>query len=51
VSPSGTPIVQTWLPDFAHAGAVKSGELEIGPIAMTLKNTKAAGVYRAMQVQ
>jgi hypothetical protein len=51
VSPSGTPIVQTWLPNFQIAGAVKTGELEIGPVAMTLKNTKAAGVYRTMKVQ
>jgi hypothetical protein len=48
---SGVPMVQTWLPDFAHAGAVKSGELEIGPLAMTLKNTKAAGVLRTITVQ
>jgi hypothetical protein len=50
VSPSGVPLVQTWLPDFAHAGAVKSGELEIGPLAMTLKNTKSAGVLRSIKV-
>jgi hypothetical protein len=48
---SGVPMVQTWLPDFGHAGAVKSGELEIGPLAMTLKNTKAAGVLRTITVQ
>lgn len=48
---SGVPMVQTWLPDFSHAGAVKSGELEIGPLAMTLKNTKAAGVLRTITVQ
>jgi hypothetical protein len=47
---TGVPMVQTWLPDFAHAGAVKSGELEIGPLAMTLKNTKAAGVLRGIKV-
>jgi len=47
---SGIPMVQTWLPDFAHAGAVKSGELEIGPVAMCLKNTKAAGVLRSITV-
>jgi len=47
---SGVPMVQTWLPDFAHAGAVKSGELEIGPLAMTLKNTKSAGVLRSITV-
>jgi hypothetical protein len=51
VMAAGVPMVQTWLPDFAHAGAVKSGELEIGPLAMTLKNTKAAGVLRTITVQ
>jgi hypothetical protein len=51
VTASGVPLVQNWLPDFAHAGAVKSGELEIGPLAMTLKNTKAAGVLRTITVQ
>jgi hypothetical protein len=51
VTAAGVPMVQNWLPDFAHAGAVKSGELEIGPLAMTLKNTKAAGVLRTITVQ
>lgn len=48
---SGVPMVQTFLPDFNNSGAVKSGELEIGPLAMTLKNTKAAGVLRSITVQ
>lgn len=48
---AGVPMVQTWLPDFNNSGAVKSGELEIGPLAMTLKNTKAAGVLRTITVQ
>jgi hypothetical protein len=51
VSTSGTPLVQTWMPDFSVAGAVKSGEVELGPVAMVLKNTKAAGVYRNVTVQ
>lgn len=46
----GTPLVSTWLPDFSTAGAVKLGELEIGPAALCLKNTRAAGVYRAVTV-
>jgi len=50
VSTSG-PLVQTWMPDFSSAGAVKSGEVEMGPVAMVLKNTKAAGVYRNITVQ
>ncbi|MER8219697.1 major capsid protein [Streptomyces sp. NPDC094143] len=39
-------LVQTWLPDFTRAGAVKTGEVEMGPIAVALKATKAAGVFR-----
>jgi hypothetical protein len=39
-------LVQTWLPDFTRAGAVKTGEVEMGPIAVVLKATKAAGVLR-----
>ncbi|GGV68845.1 hypothetical protein GCM10010294_25000 [Streptomyces griseoloalbus] len=39
-------LVQTWLPDFERAGAVKTGEVEMGPLAVVLKATKAAGVFR-----
>lgn len=49
-SPAGTQLVQTWMPDFAHAGAVKTGEIEMGPCALVVKNTKAAGVLRAIDV-
>lgn len=51
VSTAGTSLLQTWMPDFASAGAVKSGEVEMGPLAMVLKNTRAAGVYRNITVQ
>ncbi|HET6353391.1 major capsid protein [Streptomyces sp.] len=49
-SSAGNPLVQTWLPDFSHAGAVKTGEIEMGPAALVVKNTKAAGVLRAIDV-
>lgn len=49
-SPAGSPLVQTWLPDFSIAGAVKSGELEIGPGALVVKNTRACGVLRNVKV-
>lgn len=39
-------LVETWLPDFSRAGAVKTGEVEMGPLAVVLKATKAAGVFR-----
>jgi hypothetical protein len=50
VSMNGSPLVQTWLPDFGHAGAVKSGEVEVGPLAVVLKNTKSAAVLRSVKV-
>lgn len=49
-SVAGKPVVQSWLPDFSTAGAVKSGEVEMGPVALILKNTKAAGVFRNVKV-
>ena len=51
VSVSGTPLIQTWLPQFNIPGAVKSGEVEMGPVSVVLKNTKAAGVLRTITVQ
>jgi hypothetical protein len=49
-SVGGSPLVQTWLPDFSTAGAVKTGEIEMGPAALVVKNTKAAGVLRGIDV-
>lgn len=50
VSIVGGQVVQTWLPDFSTAGAVKKGEVELGPIAVALKATKAAAVLRNIKV-
>lgn len=44
------PLLQNWLPDFSTAGAVKTGETELGPVAVALKATKAAAVYRNIKV-
>ena len=41
--------MQTWLPDFTTAGAVKKGEVEMNA-AIVLKATKAAGVFRKIKV-
>lgn len=49
-SVGGAPLVRTWLPDFTTAGAVKTGEVELGPAAFVLKSTKSAGVYRNITV-
>lgn len=50
VSVAGQPLLNTWLPDFDTAGAVKKGECEMGPVAVALKATKAAGVLRNIKV-
>lgn len=49
-SVAGSPLVKNWLPDYTTTGAVKTGELEIGPTTLVLKNQKAAGVLRKLKV-
>lgn len=51
VAVAGQPLLQTWLPDFTRAGAVKTGECEMGPVAVALKATKAAAVLRGIAVR
>ncbi len=43
-------LVKQWLPDFSTAGAVKTGEVEMGPVSVALKASKAAAVYRNLKV-
>lgn len=50
VTTSDGQMVRTWLPDFQSAGAVKKGEVELGPIGVALKSTKAAAVLRNIRV-
>ncbi|RLP68359.1 phage capsid protein [Mycetocola reblochoni] len=50
VSTAGGQLAQTWLPDFSTAGAVKKGEVELGPVSVALKATKAAAVFRNIKV-
>lgn len=50
VSYANTSPVQTWLPDFSTAGAVKKGEVEMNA-AIALKTSKAAGVFRNIKVK
>lgn len=50
VSMAGAPLVNTWLPDFTTAGAVKTGEVELGPVSVALKATKAAAVRRNIRL-
>lgn len=39
-------MLRTWLPNFDTSGAVKTGEVEMGPVAPVLKATKGAAVFR-----
>lgn len=48
---AGKPLVQSWDPDWLTSGAVKSGELEIGPATMVLKHSRACGVFRNIKVK
>lgn len=51
VSTVGGELVSTYLPDFTTPGAVKKGEVEMGPVSVALKSTKAAAVLRNIRVQ
>lgn len=50
VSTTGGVRIRQWAPDFQSAGAVKLGEVELGPIAVALKSTRAAAVLRNVKV-
>lgn len=50
VAAQGASLVKTYLPDFTTSGAVKTGEAELGPVALALRATKAAAVARGVQV-
>lgn len=49
VTPQGTNIINTYLPNFKDPGAVKSGEVEM-VACMALKATRAAGVLRNIKI-
>jgi hypothetical protein len=51
VTVTGQQMVNTWLPDFERSGAVKTGEVEMGPAAVALKATKAAAVLRQIKLR
>lgn len=51
VTTVGNELVQTWLPDFTNVKAVQEGGVELGPVAVALKATKAASVFRNIRVQ
>jgi hypothetical protein len=47
---AGMPLVNVYLPNWSDPAAVKITELEIGPLAVVLKNVRAAGVFRKVKV-
>lgn len=49
VSPDGSKVVRTFLPNLKSPGAVKLGEVEV-VAAMALKATRAAGVLRGINI-
>jgi len=51
VTTVGSSLASVYLPDFETAGAVKKGEVELGPVAVALKSTKAAAVLRGLKVR
>lgn len=51
VTTIGSQIVSTYLPDLNAPGAIKRGEVEMGPVGVALKATKAAAVLRGIRVR
>lgn len=51
VATTGEHLLRTWMPDFTKAGAVQTGEVELGPVAVVLKSTRAAAALRNVKVR
>lgn len=49
VSPDGSDIINTYLPDFSIPGAVKDGEVEM-VAAVVVKATRSAGILRNVKI-
>lgn len=50
ISPTGSKVVQTYMPDLDAPGAVKDGEVEL-IAGVVLKNTNKAGVLRNIKIK
>ena len=50
ISPTGSKVIQSFMPDLNAPGAVKDGEVEL-VAGVVLKNTLKAGVLRGIQVK
>ena len=49
ISPTGTSVIQSYMPDMSEPGAVKTGEVEL-VAGVALKNTLKAGVLKDIQI-
>ena len=49
ISPTGTGVISSYMPDLTEPGAVKTGEVELVAGAV-LKNTLKAGVLRGVAI-
>jgi hypothetical protein len=49
VSPTGTSVIQSYMPDMNEPGAVKTGEVEL-VAGVALKNTLKAGVLKGIEI-
>ena len=50
ISPTGSKVIQSFMPDLDAPGAVKDGEVEL-VAGVVLKNSTKAGVLRGIQVK
>lgn len=50
ISPTGSKVISSYMPDLNEPGAVKDGEVEL-VAGVALKNTNKAGVLRGIQVE
>lgn len=50
ISPTGTKVVESYMPDLDEPGAVKEGEVEL-IAGVVLKNSNKAGVLRGVKVE
>lgn len=46
VSLADGSLFKQWFPDFSQAGAVKPGEVELGPVAIAAKRVRGVGAFR-----
>lgn len=50
ISPTGSKVINSYMPDLTQPGAVKDGEVEL-VAGVALKNSKKAGVLRGIKIQ